>query len=243
MKELDINDVVIYIERNIGSFHNSRLQRLSGLKLKDLLKRKNPYLFKAKNILLSQDLVKILLDAHLSSQEETIFGAFLEGLAIHICREVYGGRKSSTAGIDLEFDKEGIRYIVSVKSGPNWGNDSQTKKLKDYFKTAQKTLRTNNPIINIRAICGCCYGKNKKSDKGEYLKLCGQDFWELVSGNKNLYLEIIEPLGYKAREKNEEFTSSYSDIINKFTQEFANDFCIDGRIDWNRLVKYNSGRE
>jgi hypothetical protein len=40
------------------------------------LKRKNPYLFKAKNILTAQDLVKNLLDAYLQSQEETTFKEF-----------------------------------------------------------------------------------------------------------------------------------------------------------------------
>ena len=31
-------------------------------------------------------------------------------------------------GIDLEFDKDGVRYIVTIKSGPNWGNSSQIGK-------------------------------------------------------------------------------------------------------------------
>ena len=77
-----ISEVRNYVEANIGNFHSKRLQRLETLKLSEILKRKNPYLFKAKNILTAQDLVKTLLDAHLSSQEETIFGDFLEGLAI-----------------------------------------------------------------------------------------------------------------------------------------------------------------
>ena len=71
------------------------------------------------------------MEAHLSSQEETIFGGFLEELAIFICAQVYGGQKSSAEGIDLEFIKDGIRYIVSIKSGPNWGNSNQVARLKD----------------------------------------------------------------------------------------------------------------
>ena len=109
----------------------NRLKNLQKLKLNQILKRKNPYLFKAKNILTAQDLVKGLLDAHLSSQEETIFGDFLEGLAIFINGKVYEGKKSSAEGVDLEFNKDGKRYIVSIKSGPNWGNSSQINKMKD----------------------------------------------------------------------------------------------------------------
>ena len=115
-------EVTEYVERNIGIFHKARLDRIRKLKLTDILLRKNPYLFKARNILLSQDLVKILLDAHLSSQEEAIFGNFLEGLAIFINQKVYNGWKSSAQGIDLEFNNDDKRYIVAIKSGPNWAN-------------------------------------------------------------------------------------------------------------------------
>jgi len=61
MKPLDLNDVVLFVEKNIGSFHSKRLISLENLRLRKILKRKNPYLFKAKNILTAQDLVKSLL--------------------------------------------------------------------------------------------------------------------------------------------------------------------------------------
>jgi len=133
MDPIKIEEVGQYVEQNIGSFHKGRLDSLVKLKLSKILERKNPYLFKARNILLAQDLVRILLDAHLSSQEETIFGNFLEGLAIFVNGKSYNGWKSSTQGIDLEFNKDNIRYIVAIKSGPNWGNSSQIRKMQDDF--------------------------------------------------------------------------------------------------------------
>ena len=114
MKPLNLNDVVKYVETNIKTFHAKRLASLDELKLSAILKRKNPYLFKAKNILTAQDIVKALLDAHLSSQEETIFGEFLEQLAIFICENVYGGTKSAAEGIDLEFEKDGVKYAHTI---------------------------------------------------------------------------------------------------------------------------------
>ena len=47
-----------YVEENIGSFHKSRIDKIASLKLNKLLSRKNPYLFKAKNVLTSHDIVK-----------------------------------------------------------------------------------------------------------------------------------------------------------------------------------------
>lgn len=189
----------------------------------------------------AEQIVKGLVDAHISSNEETIFGDWLEGLAIFINEIVYHGWKSGIAGIDLEFDKDNRRYIVNIKSGPNWGNSSQISKMIADFKTAQRTLRTSNSGLNIVAVNGCCYGRDNNPDKGDYFKYCGQRFWEFISGNTNLYTEIIEPLPHKAKEKNEEFVKSYSQMINKFTREFGNEFCDqNGAINWVELVKFNS---
>lgn len=67
------------------------------------------------------------------------------------------------------------------------------------FKTAKKTLRTGNSGLTIVAVNGCCYGIGKNTDKGDYFKYCGQIFWEFISGDRELYTEIIEPLGHKAK--------------------------------------------
>jgi len=240
MDPIKIEEVGQYVEQNIGSFHKGRLDSLVKLKLSKILERKNPYLFKARNILLAQDLVRILLDAHLSSQEETIFGNFLEGLAIFVNGKSYNGWKSSTQGIDLEFNKDNIRYIVAIKSGPNWGNSSQIRKMQDDFRKAKQTIRTSNSNLHVIAVNGCCYGRNAKPDKGDYFKYCGQKFWEFISGNSDLYLKIIKPLGYSAREKNDEFQKEYAQIINKFTLEFSERFVTNGEINWDALVRFNS---
>lgn len=241
MKQLNLKDVSLYVEQNIGAFHQKRIQSLDKLKLSQVLKRKNPYLFKAKNVLTAEQIIRGLVDAHISSNEETIFGDWLEGLAIFINDQVYSGRKSGITGIDLEFDNNGIRNIVTIKSGPNWGNSSQIAKMTTDFKTAKKTLRTSNSQLNIIAVNGCCYGRDNNPDKGDYFKYCGQRFWEFISGNSELFTEIIEPLGHNAKEKNDDFLKSYSQMINKFTKEFTNFFCKDnGEIDWDKLVRFNS---
>lgn len=166
MKKLDLKNVTNYVEEHIGTFHAKRLEKLEKLNFNQVLKPKNPYfLFKAKNILTAQDLVKNLLDAYLQSQEETLFGDFLEGLAIFVCQQVVGGVKSKVLeGIDLEFSKNEFYYIIEIKSGPNWGN----------------------------------------------------------------------------KRKNEAFLKSYSKVINKFTLKFAQEFCEDGEINWQKIVKFNS---
>ena len=243
MKKFNLQEVYEYVEKHISIFHQRRLDYVQNkVDLLKILKQKNPYLFRAKNVLTAQDLIKGFLDAFLQSQEETLFGDFIEGLAIFVCDKVYGAKKSELIGVDLEFEKDGVIYVVEIKAGWNWGNSSQIRQLKINFESAKKLLlaKTGKKIV---AVNGCCFGKDNKPDKGGYLKLCGQRFWEFISGNEKLYIDIVEPIGYRAREKNEEFAENYAQIINKLTLEFSQKFCDNGKINWSKLVKYNSGFE
>ena len=207
------------------------------------MRRKNPYLFKSKNLTVAADLIRSLLDAHLSSQEETLFGDFLEGLAVYVAEIVHNGQKSGITGIDLEFTKDNARYIVSIKSGPNWGNSSQVTRLKDNFTTAARVIRQGNRAANIIAVNGCCYGRNTNPDKGGYFKYCGQEFWELISGDAEFYTRIIEPLGRNAKQRNRTFAENYGAVINRLAQEFTAQFCQpDGSIDWPKLVAFSSAK-
>jgi hypothetical protein len=240
---LDYDTLAQFITENVVTpFYTSRLARLQELNLKNVLKRKNPYLFKAKNVQTAEELVRQVVDASLSSGEETSFGTYLEQLSIHVCGLVYGGRKSAAQGIDLEFTKDTVHYLVAIKSGPNWGNRDQIERMKTNFMTAKRILGTNSSSQNVVAINGCCYGKDNTPDKGSYLKLCGQRYWEFISGDEDLYLEMIKPLGQLAKEKDEQFDEAYARKINEMTGQLLNDFCSEGLIDWERLVQYNSGK-
>lgn len=244
MQPISEEEIADFVGEHINEFHQKRIEKLKTLKLNSILKHKNPYLFKAKNVVTSEQLVKGILDAYLSSQEEGIFGEFLEKLAIFVNGKVYGGKKSSAEGIDLEFTKENVRYIVSIKSGPKWGNSGQITNLENNFRKAKKILRTNSDQEYISAVNGCCYGKYGQGgayDKGHYIKICGQDFWYFISGDEDFYQDIIEPLGHKAKENNDLFDVEYGKVINKFNMKFMNDFCDeDGTIKWNDLVELSS---
>ena len=140
MRILNLDKVRDYVNENIVDFHNRRIRSLEELKLGKLL-TKNPYLFKAKNVTTAADIISGLLDASLSSSEEELFGDFLEGLAVFIALLTCDGHKSAAPGVDLEFLNKGIHYVVSVKSGPNWGNSSQHAKLEMDLKNAVTRIK------------------------------------------------------------------------------------------------------
>jgi hypothetical protein len=235
-----------YAEEHIAIFHKQRLDVvIEKLNLNDLLLHKNPYLFKAKNIFTAQQLIKSMADAYLQSGEETKFGNFIEGLAIFVCDQVYGAEKikETGKGMDFKFEKDGIIYVVECKAGWNWGNKSQINQIKlDSQYAKEKWGREGK---EVRVINGCCFGKGKnKAEQAGYEKICGQDFWYFISGDDELYIKLIEPIGHKAKEKNEEFEIAYASLQYKLTLEFAQRFCDDGGIiDWKKLLEFNSGRK
>ncbi len=244
MKPYNPQIAIDYVSQHIDEFHQARLKSLERLRLKTVLKKKNPYLFRAKGINDASVLIKNLVDAFISSNEETIFGDWLEQLAIYINGQVYDGIKSGILGIDLEFDKDNVRYIVSIKSGPNWGNSGQIRKMKEDFISAKRTLRTSRSRLTVEAVNGCCYGQDDNPDKGDYFKYCGQRFWEFISGNENLYQELIIPLGQDAKQRNDKFNKMLDGKNNLFVSEFVNEFCDDnGDINWNKLIEFNSGKQ
>lgn len=115
--------------------------------------------------------------------------------------------------------------------------------MRENFRKAKKVLNTGISSMNVVAVNGCCYGKDRKPNKGDYWKLCGQQFWEFISGDENLYTDIIEPLGHQAKKRNEQFMQEYDKVINKFTFEFMKKFCdSDGNMLWEELVKFNSSK-
>jgi hypothetical protein len=241
MNTLNLDEIQSYVNDNIVDFHQRRVKSLEELQLNKLL-NKNPYLFKAKNLVTAGELVTDLLTAFLSSSEEKLFGDFLEGLAVFVAEKTCNGHKSTAPGVDLEFFNKGVHYVVSVKSGPNWGNSSQQNKLEQDIKNAVARLKQSSRGVNVQAVLGICYGKTKTSYLRGYVKIVGQNFWYLISENYSLYTDIVEPIGYRAKEHNETFLIERNKVINRFTKEFIDRFCDPlGAIDWVKLVEFNSG--
>lgn len=242
MNQLNLDEVRQYVNDNIDTFHANRLTALSATTLKSVV-NKNPYLSRAKNVTKASELVEGALAAKLSSSEEELFGVFLEDLAIFVAEKTTGGHKSGVGGIDLEFDNDGWHYFVSIKSGVSWGNETQQSGQELAFTTALKVYRQRKgQKTQADAILGICYGKTRTNRVRGALKLVGQNFWTFISGNKELYKKIIEPIGYRAKEHNDAYEQEKGKVINQLTLQFIKTYCNpDGSIDWYKLVEATCG--
>lgn len=250
MNKLDYQKLATFIISDvIQPFYEKRLDRLESANLEIIATRKNPYLFKAKNIETAGDLAKGILDAFLSSQEETIFGDLMENLAIHVCSQVFSGRKAEEGkyrSIDLIFERDNKIYIVGIKSGPNWGNSDQVNTMKRNFKAAKRIIHAESGKRSIVAVNGCMYGRDNaphkvnKNSTLSYYKICGQAFWELISGDDQLYKKIIQPLDKEAKKRDVVFKELYIKKINEMTKDVVELFYTQDNLDWEKIIDYVS---
>ena len=231
-------DLAEIVTEHLTIFGDKRRRSIEGITLRGLLAKKNPYLFIARQVVTPAELAQELVAATLSSSGETMFGNTLEGIAIDICATVYGGQKSAATGIDLEFSRESRRYLVSIKSGPNWGNSSQITRLRQDLSNAVRLVRQNDTTANVLAINGCCYGSSDR-DYGDYRKVCGAGFWELISGDPDLYLRLVEPIRTAASNG---FIAERTQLVQRLSVDLTVSWLTaDGLLDWERIVSLVQG--
>jgi len=125
------------ISECLSNFYERRLEKVRGFRLKDLLQRKNPYLFRALGVQRASEIVERLLSDYISASDETIFGnAFFEPIA----RIASGAKASDAKGIDFVIETKSRIAAVSLKSGPYIYNASQKKRQSQEFQAVRNSL-------------------------------------------------------------------------------------------------------
>ncbi|WP_138296667.1 MULTISPECIES: PmeII family type II restriction endonuclease [unclassified Clostridium] len=235
----DQDAVIEAVSTALTNFYDALTKTLDKIDVDKILKRKNPYLYRAKGINNVKQIVDGILAAYISSSEETVFGnCFFEPIAI----VVSGGQKAVTEGVDITVDKDNTIYSIAVKSGTSVFNADSRKRQEQNFQSAQK--RAQQARKAYLPVVGYGYGKKKtKAGKEKfYLELAGKDFWEWLTGDATFYQKIIDFMGTRPDEYVKKFEEAYNRAENRMMRDFTVRYCReDGSIDWNTLVQLNSG--
>ena len=238
----DEQAVVQAIASALEIFYGTLIEKIDGLNIQKVMKRKNPYLYRAKAMQSATEIVDSVLTSFVSSSEETIFGnCFFEPIAI----AASGGNKALAEGIDIMIQNNETNTIsaIAVKSGPSVFNADSKKRQEQNFTAASKLAQQAK--ARYEAYIGYCYGKKKESGRGKpkmYQELAGKRFWAELTGDEDFYIKIIEYMGTMPEKYVADYKESYNRAANRLVREFANSFCReDGSIDWEKLVEFNSG--
>ena len=86
VKQVNEEEIVKAIAEGLDAFYTSLIEKIDQIDIKKIMKRKNPYLYRAKAMQNASEIVDSVLSAFVSSSEETIFGnCFFEPIAIAAC--------------------------------------------------------------------------------------------------------------------------------------------------------------
>lgn len=235
---MDTDELQALISKCLQDFYERRVRRLDKLRLKDFLRRKNPYLFRALGTQKASEIIEKVLTAYIGASDETMFGeAFFEPIA----RIASGAKVSDAEGVDFIIESKDRVLAVALKSGPNIYNASQKK------RQSQEFLALRNRLYKLHKefdpMLGHAYGRAKaKSTKDlVYRRRSGQAFWTEITGDPDFYLKLVRFMKEEPVKHKQKYAPAWDAAVNKFTAEFVRDFCFpDGRIDWEKLVRFVS---
>ena len=241
MATFDPDKLEVLIKKCLNDFHERRIKTLEKLNLRKVLRRKNPYLFKALGTEQAAEIVKRILEAYVSSSDETIFGdAYFEQIA----RNLPNIQVSDGKGVDIIVHEEKVIRAYALKSGPNPFNSSaKAKQNTEFIELKARLMKLQKQFDPVLAYA---YGRKNKPSSGTYIyrESSGQEFWKEITGDENFYLKLITLMKDEPLKRIDQYQHDWDATLNKFTKEFMEDFCLpDGHIDWEKLTKFVSATE
>ena len=210
------------------------LDQLRSRGIRQLLSRKNPYLYRASGVATCEELVERAFADYLSSSTETLFGNFLEAVAVIVS----GGYKSATQGIDIErrVGGGGTRVELYVlKSGPAGFNSASLRDAERALQTAEALLRQGG--VTAEKFIAFAYGRKKTSFLRGIHRLSSQELWRRIGGRDDFYIcllrmcALLGPL----------YQADIQVARQRLLDESRKKFCLGSDIDWEAVLEAASG--
>ncbi|MFO7657843.1 MAG: hypothetical protein R6W78_12315, partial [Bacteroidales bacterium] len=153
------------------------------------------------------------------------------------------GRRTASSTAPYNNAESGRRVATNTKSTASDRNVSTRDNVDRRTATTSRESSSNY----TRSATGnrnytSTYTRPAAAQRPAYTRPSGNTRTATQSRTTSSYKEIIEPIGYRAKEHNETFFLEKSRVVNRFTKQFLENYCNDlGDINWNKLVEFNSG--
>ena len=231
------------IRRIFEQFLVKRTKNLGRLKLSDL--KFNVIALRASSTMLDFDepidLIRYRLAQHVERGASTAMGSALQAVA-----KLLAGSGSGVAGADIEVTRDGRRYFVQVKSGP----DTANKDIAQNIGALLNSARARDP--EAACVLGVCYARpdqispiamKELQQRGVALKV-GREFWEFISGDPDCLSEVLGIAGEAAEHlsRDESFAVAVEAKAQALAAEFASAYGDDlnNLTTWERFLSDNS---
>jgi hypothetical protein len=105
----------------------------------------------------------------------------------------------------------------------------------------QQAFQLIEPEREFRSMLGVCYGNRTYRDRYNYETLTGQAFWEYISGNPRLYIDLLAPLHHKLDAHSLQYEYNYLQLSAQLGRDMLQEFCTNDRLDWDKVMAFCSG--
>ncbi len=203
-----------------------------------LLSKCNPYELSV-NCDSIESLIEFVLTSHKQTSSKTIWGNYLETIALAISKIIINGYKSNEECTDIEWFCDGVKHYRGWKSSPKWCNADQKRAV----NLKENELKNTEDFGSYKILTS--YGKTtKRITTNSFVQLSGQDAWEEISNDDELYNKIMVGIELNRniiRQFLENiYVSDREKIITWMKNNFLND---DGTINFIKINKYVSSRD
>ena len=162
----------------------------------------------------------------LGTSLNTSFGQNVQ-VFISQLQEVVGGA-SGIDGIDIEFVDalDGRRKYCQCKAGPQTINKDDIATILGHFKYLMNKSRLDRMGLQLDdLVVGVLYGDrvnlsaNYKAIDAHYPVLCGAEFWERLTADKNFYYQLAKAFGEGVEEDGIDGSALILAKVNEIAQE------------------------
>lgn len=210
------------------TYLNPLLAKLRSRGVVELLARKNPYLYRASGIVRCDELVERAFLDYVSSSTETLFGNFLERVALLMS----GGYKSATKGVDIERRSDTKAELYVIKSGPAAFNAGSRRDAERALDEAAKRLA---PVgTQVEKFIAFAYGRKQTGYVRGIFILSSSEFWTRITGIEDFHIRLLDICGRLAPLYRADLDAAKERLMKEARGLYCNP---NGEIDWQRVLR------
>ena len=213
-------------------FVDSVTSKLDKLTMKELARRKNPYLYRATGVSTCKEYVDRAFQEYTATMRGNYFGNFFESVA----RILSGGTKPvGTGEIDLEVQREGELFLYAIKSGASGHNASSGTSARNDLDAVGNQRTIAGFIVHKRI--AYAYGRRRTHEKDGIEKMTSKAFWAEMSGDDDFYVKFLEVAALLSPLFQADMDAPYERLL----AEAHELFCEDEVIQWDKVIRLVSG--
>ncbi len=232
---MEQNVINIIVEECLTNLESVKRKKIN---LPELLGKCNPYPMVV-NCKTPEDIVDFILQRHQQTSEQTIWGNFLESIAVKISEIKLNGYKSKEVCTDIEWVSNSKKHFRGWKSSPNWANADQKRTVIN----TEKELNKLDDFGSFKVLTS--YGKtpNRKKSSVNFTQISGQESWEEIGNDNEMYNKVMLAVENCSNKIGLFIKSIYISDRNRAIEWINENFTDGDKLNFIKINKYVSGRD